>query len=77
MNILTSAVSHWQLAVLSCSLFSHFAKFIYNWRQYALSFGFWETFIFAITWLKIIQTLQVGGVLEFSEPPFDDGFRDF
>ena len=31
----------------------------------------------AITWLKIIQILQVGGVLESSGPPLDDGHRDF
>ena len=31
----------------------------------------------AITWLKIMQTLQVGGVLESSGPPLDDGHRDF
>ena len=31
----------------------------------------------AITWLKIIQTLQVGGVLESSWAPLDDGHRDF
>ena len=31
----------------------------------------------AITSLKIIQTLQVGGVLESSGPPFDDGHRYF
>ena len=31
----------------------------------------------AITWLKIIQTLQVGGVLESSGDPFEDGHRDF
>ena len=30
-----------------------------------------------ITWLKIIQTLQVGGVLETSGPTLDDGHRDF
>ena len=30
----------------------------------------------AITWLKIIQTLQVGGVLESSGPPLHDGHRD-
>ena len=30
-----------------------------------------------ITWLIIIQTLRVGGVLETSGPPFDDGHRDF
>ena len=29
----------------------------------------------AITWLKIIQTLQVGGVLESSRPPLDYGHR--
>ena len=28
-------------------------------------------------WLKIIQTLQVGGVLESSGPPPADGHRDF
>ena len=31
----------------------------------------------AITWLKIIRILQVGGVLESSGPPLDDGHRDF
>ena len=31
----------------------------------------------AITWLKIIQTLQVGGVLESSRDPLEDGHRDF
>ena len=31
----------------------------------------------AITRLKIMQTLQVGGVLESSGPPLDDGHRDF
>ena len=31
----------------------------------------------ATTWLKIIQTLQVGGVLESSGDPLDDGHRDF
>ena len=31
----------------------------------------------AITWLKIIQTLQVGGVLESSGDPLEDGHRDF
>ena len=31
----------------------------------------------AITWLKIIQILQVGDVLESSGPPLDDGHRDF
>jgi len=31
----------------------------------------------AITWLKIIQILQVGGVLESSGPPLHDGHRDF
>ena len=31
----------------------------------------------AITWLKIMQILQVGGVLESSGPPLDDGHRDF
>ena len=31
----------------------------------------------AITWLKIMQTLQVGGVLESSGPPLDDGHRYF
>ena len=31
----------------------------------------------AITWPKIIQTSQVGDVLETSGPPFDDGHRDF
>ena len=31
----------------------------------------------AITWVKIIQTLQVWGVLESSGPPPDDGHRDF
>ena len=31
----------------------------------------------ATTWLKIIQTLQVGGVLETSGTPLDDGHRDF
>ena len=31
----------------------------------------------AITWLKIIQILQVGGVLESSRPPLDDAHRDF
>ena len=28
-------------------------------------------------WSKIIQTSQVGGVLETSGPPLDDGHRDF
>ena len=28
-------------------------------------------------WTWLIQTLQVGGVLESSEPPLDDGHRDF
>ena len=27
----------------------------------------------AITWLKIIRTLQVGGVLETTGPPLNDG----
>ena len=31
----------------------------------------------AITWLKIIQILQVGGVLESSGPPLEDGHRYF
>ena len=31
----------------------------------------------AITWLKIIQTSQVGGVLESSGAPLPDGHRDF
>ena len=31
----------------------------------------------AITWPKIIQTSQVGGVLETSGPPLDDGHTDF
>ena len=31
----------------------------------------------AITWLKIIQTWQVGGVLESSGTPLEDGHRDF
>ena len=30
-----------------------------------------------ITWLKIILTLQVGGVLESSGDFLDDGHRDF
>ena len=30
----------------------------------------------AVTWLKIIQTLQDGGVLESSGPPLHDGLRD-
>ena len=38
-----------------------------------------KTLLFGIviTWLKIIQTLQVGGVLETSGPPLHDGHRDF
>ena len=31
----------------------------------------------AITWFKIIQTLQVGGVLESSGSPLADGHRNF
>ena len=31
----------------------------------------------AITWLKIMQTLKVGGVLETSGPPLHDRHRDF
>ena len=34
-------------------------------------------FLIAIIWLKNMQTLQGGGVLETSEPPLDDGHRDF
>ena len=31
----------------------------------------------AITTKKIIQSLQVGGVLEYSGPTFDNGHKDF
>ena len=31
----------------------------------------------AITWLKMFQISQVGGVLESSGPPLEDGHRDF
>ena len=30
-----------------------------------------------ITWLKVILTLQVGGVLESSGDPLDDGYENF
>ena len=31
----------------------------------------------AITWLKMFQISQVGGVLESWGPPLEDGHRDF
>ena len=40
-------------------------------------FGFFYFLETAITWLKIIQTLHVGGVLESSGPPLDYGHRNF
>ena len=40
-------------------------------------FGFFYFLETAITWLKIIQILHVGGVLESSGPPLDDGHRNF
>ena len=40
-------------------------------------FGNFYILKIAITWPKIIQTLQVGGVLETSGPPLDDGHTDF
>ena len=40
-------------------------------------FGNFCSLSIAKTWLKIIQTLQVGGVLETSGPPLHDGHRNF
>ena len=39
-------------------------------------FGNFCSLSIAKTWLKIIQTLQVGGVSESSGPPLHDGLRD-
>ena len=44
------------------------------WLQFLKIFHFLQI---AVTWLKIIRILQVGGVLESSGPPLDDGHRDF
>ena len=48
-------------------------------EQTWISTGFFVIFNFlwiASTWLKIIQTLQVGAVLESTGPPLPDGHRD-
>ena len=44
------------------------------WLQFLKIFHFLQI---AVTWLKIIRILQVGGVLESSGPLLDDGHRDF